>query len=192
MRPPAKYSAIGATAVPLYFHADFLFRAWQVQHLEPRMKFLIGLSVLQTTALIVLVAMMANEHAKEPREVGIGTSAQALSNEQASSANQPLRSFDEERLRTIVREELASQNAARARNSTDTPVIPDAATAAKFADQRQLVSQRIASLKHTGPIPDQQMQDLLGEIEQLDETGRKQSLSMLAQAINTGAIKGRL
>jgi hypothetical protein len=188
MRPAAKYAVTRAVAVPLLVAQ--LPRIW-VQHLEPQMKLLIGLSIAQLGVLIVVAAMMTNDRTKEFRGVSDDARVDVIRSEQAPSAKQ-VPSFDEQRLRTIVREELASQNPASARTPVVAPVIPDAATAAKFTEQQQHVSQRIASLKHTGPIPDQQMQDLLSEIEQLDEQGRKQSLSMLAQAINTGAIKGRL
>jgi hypothetical protein len=59
-------------------------------------------------------------------------------------------------------------------------------------DQSQLIEQKIEGYKGVGAITDRQMQELLGEIDQLDEQSRAQMMSALARAINTGALKGRL
>jgi hypothetical protein len=164
------------------------------------MKFLIGLSVLQTAVLIIVVALLARsladsserERAQEPSH---------MSFLEPSAANEPSHSINHEQLRAVIREEFASLKNGQLRDSpqalhsaNDEPTKPalSATAAAKLAEQREFVSRTIESFKHAGEVPADQMQELVSSIGRLDEQGRIESLSLLARAINTGAIKGRL
>jgi hypothetical protein len=155
------------------------------------MKILIGLSVLQTIAIVVLIVMVgSNGGPVQQQSAGTGF---VLSQQQGSSDQAP-GPLDEQRLRKIIREELASQQQGRmpAQEGAAKTSAPDQQAAAHMRDQSQLIEQKIEGYKGVGAITDRQMQELLGEIDQLDEQSRAQMMSALARAINTGALKGRL
>ena len=97
-------------------------------------------------------------------------------------------------MRAIIREELT-----RAQSQVGAPVgAPPAVTSSRprdpAADQqrREAVAQQIEVYRATGTITDTQMQQLQADIAQLDDASRKQMMSTLMRALNSGDIKGRL
>jgi hypothetical protein len=159
------------------------------------MKILIGLSLLQTIAIIVLIAMGgANSGSVQQQSAGAAIVLPQRQASQSELSNQSPSSFDEERLRSVIREELAAQqqNVNRGQDGAAKLAVPDAQAAAQMRNQSQLVAQKIEGYKGVGAVTNRQMQELLGEIDQLDEQNRAQMMSALARAINTGALKGRL
>jgi hypothetical protein len=154
------------------------------------MKFLIGLGIVQTVAILALIVLivgdrevqMQSQHVDRvpAREVHADTSASS--------------SFDEQRLRSIVREELAAERHSvgpSGNNQNPAKSEPEIQTAEQRI-RRDRVVQTLESYKSLGTINDQQMQDLQDEIGQLDEQSRNQTMRSLMRALNTGALKGRL
>lgn len=101
--------------------------------------------------------------------------------------------IDEERLRAILREELAQEHNRPVATSLPaaSPAPPHNPSAAEL-QQRDLVAQQIEAYRAMGTITDAQMQELQAAIAKLDAVSRKQMLGKLTRALNTGDIKGRL
>ena len=150
-----------------------------------RMRILITLSVLQTVAIAALVI-----HAFGTKP-SIDPEQRPLSSPMAQPASDAAPNVGEERLRAIVREELA-----RLQSTAQGPASPDAAPSPRNpaieADRRESVAQQIEGYRGVGAITDAQMQELQVEIAQLDAAGRKEMMSKLLRALNSGEIKGRL
>ena len=101
---------------------------------------------------------------------------------------------DEERLRRIVREELAQQHNRPASGhdmSAAQAAPPRAATAADL-QRRDNIAQRIEAYAAMGAISDTQMMELQTDIARLDPASRRQMMSRLVRALNSGDLKGRL
>ena len=142
------------------------------------MKTLIALSVLQTIAIAALVV-----HAfREPAHVAVNV--RPATPIAASTVAPAAPSVDEDRLRAVIREELAQLHVQRdAPPPRQRPVEPQ---------QRAVVEQQIENYRGVGAITESQMQDLQADIAQLDDATRKQMMSKLIRALNSGDIKGRL
>jgi hypothetical protein len=154
------------------------------------MRTLTILSVLQTVGIAVLVV-----HAFGPRQPAApeqhppNSSAAPLSPASPASSSGAASSVGEERLRAIVREELARlQSQGNASSSVESQ--PRNPSVDVF--QRDAVAQQIEAYRGAGTITDAQMQELQTNIAQLDEASRKQMMSKLIRALNSGEIKGRL
>ena len=145
------------------------------------MKMLITLSVLQTIGIVTLVVHAFG--ARRPSTPDI-LPATTFSSRAAPAAP----GLDERRLRAIVREELAPLKA-----PIDVPpaAAPPASPPVDLR-QREVVAQQIEAYRAMGTITDLQMQELQAEIAQLDDASRKQLMSKLLRALNSGDIKGRL
>ncbi len=159
------------------------------------MKVLIGLNALQTIAIVVLIVMVGGNHAAlQQQSAGADIASPQFQTSSADSANPSLGFADEARLRSIIREELASQTPAAIQDQEGEAKAstPDLQSAAHMRNQSQLVAQKIEGYKGVGVVTNHQMQELLNDIDQLDEPNRAQMMSSLARAINTGALKGRL
>lgn len=89
-------------------------------------------------------------------------------------------------------EELAQEhNRPVADSLPPVPAQPRNPSAAAL-QQRDLVPQQIEAYRAVGAITDAQMLELQADIAKLDAVSRKQMLSKLTRALNTGDIKGRL
>jgi hypothetical protein len=139
------------------------------------------LSAFQTIGIVVLLIHVLGDvreppaAARAPNPVAITTAAPPA---------------DEERLRMIIREELAAQ-----RPVPSAVTAPRAAGARDEASERLLqdrITQQIEAYRAAGSIDDAQMQELQAQIAQLDAASRKQMMSKLIRAMNAGDIKGRL
>ena len=151
------------------------------------MRTLITLSVLQTIGIAVLVVHALRE---EPHAVSDVHPARSPASAPASVEAPRI---DEERLRAILREELAQEHNRPVAESL--PAAPSPAPynpSAAELQQRDLVAQQIEAYRAVGTITDAQMQELQADIAKLDAVSRKQMLSKLTRALNTGDIKGRL
>lgn len=150
------------------------------------MRTLITLSVLQTIGIAVLVVHALREEPHAVSDVGPAQSPASA----PPSVEVPR--IDEQRLRAILREELAQEhNRPVADSLPATPAPPHNPSAAEL-QQRDLVAQQIEAYRAVGTITDSQMQELQADIAKLDAMSRKQMLSKLTRALNTGDIKGRL
>jgi hypothetical protein len=100
---------------------------------------------------------------------------------------------DEERLRNVVREELG-----RLQGPPNTPSSASSVRRAHGRDepihlqQQQLIAQQIENYRAVGSITDEQMQELQVNIAQLDAESRREMMSRLIRALNSGELKGRL
>jgi hypothetical protein len=150
------------------------------------MKTLMTLSVLQTIGIAMLVVHTFRE---EHRPAPVAPAAQPAA---SMSSSDGASRVDEERLRAILREELAQEHIRPARE----PIRPDPARphtpSTAELQQRDVVAQQIEAYRGTGTITDAQMLELQADIAQLDAASRRQMLSKLTRALNTGEIKGRL
>jgi hypothetical protein len=149
------------------------------------MKTLITLSVLQTVGIAALVFhAFGTKHSIDPEQRPSSSSVV-----QATSGAAP--NLGEERLRAIIREEFA-QLQSSVQGHASPAAAPTPRKPAIDADRREAVAQQIEIYRGVGAITDAQMQELQVEIAQLDGAGRKEMMSKLVRALNSGEIKGRL
>jgi hypothetical protein len=146
------------------------------------MKTLITLGVLQTIGIGVLVVHAFREQPSAAPDV---RPAAAI----ASPVSPAAPSVDDERLRAIIREEL---ELAHVESAARPPVTPRPRTPAADFERRAVIEQQIEAYRATGTITDAQMQELQADIAKLDDASRKQMMSKLLRALNSGDIKGRL
>lgn len=73
-----------------------------------------------------------------------------------------------------------------------TPIAASTVATAVEPQQRAVVEQQIENYRGVGAITESQMQDLQADIAQLDDAPRRQMMSKLIRALNSGDIKGRL
>jgi hypothetical protein len=146
------------------------------------MKTLITLSVLQTIGIAVLVVHAFREQPHVAPDVRPASPA-------ASQVSSAAPSIDEERLRAVIREELAQLDLRR-----DAPpaVAPPPRDPAVDRQRRDSIEQRIDAYTAAGSITEAQMQELQAEIARLDGPSRTQMMSRLVRALSAGDIKGRL
>jgi hypothetical protein len=150
------------------------------------MRTLIALSVLQTVGIAALVVhAFGAKHSADPEPRPSTSSAAAISS--ASSAS----NVSEERLRTIVREELARLQS-RVQGNASSSLQAQPRSPSVDVHQREAVEQQIEAYRGAGAVTDAQMQELLSDIAQLDDASRKQMMSKLIRALNSGEIQGRL
>ncbi|HKR34491.1 MAG TPA: hypothetical protein VJT10_06605 [Steroidobacteraceae bacterium] len=146
------------------------------------MKTLITLSVLQTIGIAALVVHAFREQPQVATDVRPAGAA-------ANAASPAAPSVDEERLRAVIREELA-----RLEPRGDAPqgAAPPPRSPSADRQRRESIEQRIETYSAAGSITDAQMQELQAEIAKLDEPSRRQMMSRLVRALSSGDIKGRL
>lgn len=149
-----------------------------------RVKTLITLSVLQTIGIAALVVHAFREERPAAPDL------------RPSSTVESTIGFDEQQqLRAIIREELSRLQGQLATPVEASPTAPAPARRRDPAADRQrseAVAQQIEAYSSVGAITDTQMQELQADIAQLDDASRKQMLSKLLRALNSGDIKGRL
>ena len=158
-----------------------------------RMRTLIALSVLQTVGIAALVmhAYGAKHSPDDSEQRSSNPAAAAISSASSVPISDAASNIREERLRTIVREELARlQSSAQGNASTSLEAQPR--NSSTDVHQREAVAQQIEAYRGAGAITDAQMQELQADIAQLDDASRKQMMSKLIRALNSGEIKGRL
>jgi hypothetical protein len=157
-----------------------------------RMRTLTILSVLQTVGIAALVVhAFGTKEPAAPEERPATSYAPPLSSASSAPSSDAASSVGEERLRAIVREELARlQSSAQGNASSSVEAQPR--NPSVDVHQREAVAQQIEAYKGAGTITDAQMQELQTDIAQLDEASRKQMMSKLIRALNSGEIKGRL
>ena len=150
------------------------------------MKTLMTLSVLQTIGIGLLVVHAFREgHRPAPTAPAAQSPASVSSADGASQA-------DAERLRAILREELAQEHIRPVQEPIQPDPVHSRTPSPAELQQRDVVAQQIEAYRGTGTITDAQMLELQADIAQLDAASRRQMLSKLTRALNTGEIKGRL
>jgi hypothetical protein len=157
-----------------------------------RVRTLVALSVLQTLGIAALVIhAFGAKHSPDAKLRPLSSSARAVSSASSGPTSGAASNVSEERLRTIVREEFARlQSSAQGNASSSQEAQPR--NPSTDLHQREAVAQQIETYRGAGAITDAQMQELQADIAQLDDASRKQMMSKLIRALNSGEIKGRL
>ena len=151
------------------------------------MKTLLGLSIVQSVVIAILAFFVFDErNSPAPRT----TSSNAIpanhrSNEEPETAlARPV--LHEERLRRIVREELAAAMPAAPTLSVVAKPPPDPIAA---ANQRERIERVLANYQRRGSITSREMQELQQDIAHLNDDDRAQMASSLVRALNAGVVK---
>lgn len=160
------------------------------------MKILTVIAVLQIGAILLLYGKLSSiEQAMShpvPAQPESALTSNSLQSRQAPVA--PAASQDEDRLRKIIREELAAQLG----QQTGPAATGDPVSAAGPTDpveierQREQVFQQLEYFTSVGRISDMEMQKLQMDIAKLDPAGRSEALRELVRAFNSGRLEGRL
>ena len=149
------------------------------------MRLLVALSLVQTACIVyLLVTSAASTTAAAPAATAAAMPADAYTVTSVAPA------LDEQRLRGIIREELAAY-AGPAGSMAARPPAP-VRSAEADARQREQVEAQIAHYRSVGKISDSEMQALQGQIAGLDPATRKEMLARLVRAINAHEIDGQM
>jgi hypothetical protein len=153
------------------------------------MKLLTFLAVAQTALILILLMKFIDLDRRvdtAPREV---VAATEISNQSVASP----RALDEGRLRQIVREEVGAllNTFTVAAPPSAAAKDPEPVSAAEYQYRLEAAMQNLDSYIEQGEISDMDMANLQGEIARLDNDGRRQMLSLLTQALNSGELEGR-
>jgi hypothetical protein len=163
-----------------------------------QMKILTILGLVQTGILLLLlgkIMLLEDEMAVAGPAIQDTSVSRELSNTQSQSTSRGTTVYaDEDRLRQIIREELAAQpgGAFGSANQVDAISASNPVDPAENQRQRELVTQQLNYFSSVGSISDMDMQKLQGEIAKLDNAGRKEMLGKLVRAMNSGELEGRL
>ncbi len=162
------------------------------------MKALIVLSLVQTGILLVLlgkIVLFEEDTTVAGHAVKNTMVSDDLTNTQSQSNTSDTSSYvDEDRLRQIIREELAIQPDGRFGPAKQADAIFAASSTDNAENQyrREQVAQQLNYYVSVGSVSDADMQKLQGEIAKLDEAGRTEMLRNLTRALNSGQLEGRL
>lgn len=155
------------------------------------MRMLIALGILQTLGIAALVIhAFGAQHFPEPEQRPSSSAPAAVPPASVGATSGATSTISEGQLRSIVREELARlESNAQGNASSSLEAQPRSQSA--DVHQREAVAQQIEAYRGAGAITDAQMQELQTDIAQLDAASRKQMMSKLIRALNSGEIKGR-
>jgi hypothetical protein len=144
----------------------------------------ITFGVLQTLGVVVLII-----HALGNEEQVDAALARPPICDQAERA---MLRGDEALLRNVIREELTRLQAQA--QPLQRTRLPGTGRARIESDARlsQELAQQIQTYRAIGTITDEQMQELQTGIVQLNPSSRRELMSKLVQALNSGEMKGRL
>jgi len=140
------------------------------------MKILTGIIILQFAAILLLYGKVANieQALSHPVPADPLTSSTSNLSQSRQAPVEPAVSQDEDRLRQIIREELAAQlNQLPRPENTGNPVMTAGPRdPAEIERQREQVFQQLEYFTSAGRISDMEMQQLQMEIAKLDAAGR--------------------
>ncbi len=152
------------------------------------MKLLTFLGVAQTALILILLIKVIDLG----RGAGIVSASDPVPGEivalpvakiQPANSTRPL---DEGRLRIVIREELA----ALLNSSAVTAEGPEPVGAAEYQYRLEAALHNLDDYIERGEISDMEMAKFQSEIAGLDDEGRRQMLSLLTQALNSGELEG--
>jgi hypothetical protein len=154
-------------------------------------RFLLALNVLQTIGVFVLLSWSVHESQSclEPRLQATSVTT-ASPHSMGSDSERIASSPDEERLRTIMREELRRQLQSHA-NEYRAPapaVVEQPRDAAEDRRRQELVAQQVETYISVGSITQQQILDLQAQMAPLDAKTRTKVMSRLMKAVNSGDL----
>jgi hypothetical protein len=154
-----------------------------------------ALAIVQTACLgfltFKLVVGTSAEEAGPPRPSAAETRVIHVTAAETGGAGGRL---DEERLRRVIREELAQSMLGAAVGATP-EALPPAAPArdeTRDTERRAQVERQLAHYRSVGTIGDREMLELQAAIAELGERDRKDMMSKLLRALSAGEIDGRL
>ena len=148
------------------------------------MKILTILSALQIVAITFLVlAVRHRDRAEYPASAPVIAPAATVTPAGVAPG--------EEQLRRIVRAELAAWHAAGSDRRIDVSAAPRTGSAVDQRAQLELVAQQLEQYRSQGYMSPIEMGNFQAEIAQLDPAARKQMLSNLVRAMNSGEIRGQ-
>ena len=162
------------------------------------MKTLTILSLVQTGILLVLLGkiVLFEEETTVARHAEANTlvSDELTSTQSQSNSSDTSNYVNEDRLRQIIREELAAQpdGGIGPAKQVDAVFASDSTDKAENQYQREQVAQQLNYHTSVGSISNAEMQKLQGEITKLDEASRTEMLRELIRALNSGQLEGRL
>lgn len=164
-------------------------------------KGIVALAIIASAQLIAIL-LIYNKMGAVERDIAAVMSAQqveAYGNEPAKADTRTQSNYSharptEDRMRQIVREELAAQLGQQTGSvaAGDPLIATDPRDPADIERQREQVFQQLAYFTSVGRISDVEMQKLQMEIAKLDAAGRSEALRELSRAINSGRLEGRL
>lgn len=156
---------------------------------------LVILGLLQTTILLFLLARVVpldSQAGSQTEAAEQGATEQLRATSSPSSQPTPgVGQLDENRLRQIIRQELSAQlnaHSAEIESSEEDPQGP--VSEAEYQYRLEAALQDLDFYIREGEISDADMARLQGDIAGLDDEGRKQMLSLITQALNSGELKG--
>ena len=159
-------------------------------------KLIILLGAAQTILLLALLvkvidleSSIAEETTKQPTVTEETTANDDVHGQPVISTQ----SLSEKRLRQIVREEVRSQfkefgaSLTQPANTEESEPV----SAAEYQYRLEAAMQHLDYYIGEKEISEMDMANLQGEIARLDDEGRRQMLSLLTQALNSGELEGR-
>lgn len=160
-------------------------------------KLIVLLGAVQTVLLLALLIKVIGLE----RSIDVEAKAERPTVMEETTANddvhgQPVistQSLSEKRLRQIVREEVRSQFKEFGASLTQPANIEESepVSAAEYQYRLDAAMQQLDYYIGEKEISDIDMANLQGEIAGLDDEGRRQMLSLLTQALNSGELEGR-
>lgn len=158
------------------------------------MKILAVLSVVQIAAILFLYNKIAgiNDylHVRSPVQQAIPVETYAADRQARSDSAHIYSHQNEDRLRSIIREELAALPLPA--SQADSASAYRSMDPAEIEYQREQVAQQLEYHISVGTISEVDMARLQMEIGTLDEAGRRKMLGELTRAMNSGRLKGQL
>lgn len=160
------------------------------------MKILTGIIILQFAAILLLYGKLASieqflSHPAPAGPVSPFTSNVSQSRQAPVGFGEPQ---DEDRLRQIIREELAAQPGLPIRSEApgDSVIAAGPRNPDEIEQQRKQVFQQLEYFTSFGRISEMEMQKLQSDIAKLDAAGRSEAMKELTRALNSGRLEGRL
>ena len=159
------------------------------------LKILTVISLVQFAAIVFLYSMLVEiDHKVTPTAAG-GQNALVSH----AGADDPFQAYsydayaypDEERLRQIIREELGASSGNGSAQYAAPATMYASVDPDEFERRREEVDQQLEYYASVGSISDTDMQKLQMNIARLDDAGRKEMLSKLTHAMNSGRLDGR-
>ena len=151
-------------------------------------------------ALLLLIYSKADAVSEDLQISNFPASIESLSNSVVRGNDQMNSSpvnelITEDRLRRIIQEELRSHLGRMDLNASQQQaqlIAEQDVDGAVVSAQREFVLGQLDYYSSVGSISAADMTQLQMEIAKLDETGRKEMMSRLNRALNTGELKGNL
>ncbi len=149
---------------------------------------LIVISIVQVAAIIMLFGKLSDIEKSLDRPV----TPQSVSTQPSPFQRNPVEAgtvIDEERLRSIIREELGAELGQL--SNGERAAVPAPPQDRMQAEQQQVL-QQIQYFSSVGRISTAEMQKLQMDIAKLDAASRTAALQELNRALNSGRLDGRL